>query len=252
MIRRPPRSTLFPYTTLFRSHSSLGQSAPHHSHHVGISTSLSQFFHHPVIRIVPLYPRRRLRSPISSRRGNSTQSCRDYQGCSRYGGRRKSWPISKRSRKKGNNPIKWRTFGSGGFTPSDSARHRDILCRPPRCSLHQAVGESWPSSGWLVAITSFDSIIPLLWKRTLAEFPARLLDCKGHAHEWQSPLPVSFSYPSVKRPLSTSSADDQNRPPLRAHPDRTIAPIMPTSRSSSFPLSDRPSSPTQYTLRQTT
>src|SRR5256885_7331571 len=24
MIRRPPRSTLFPYTTLFRSHSSLG------------------------------------------------------------------------------------------------------------------------------------------------------------------------------------------------------------------------------------
>src|SRR2546422_3013895 len=26
MIRRPPRSTLFPYTTLFRSHWSLGQS----------------------------------------------------------------------------------------------------------------------------------------------------------------------------------------------------------------------------------
>src|SRR5437867_10364825 len=28
MIRRPPRSTLFPYTTLFRSHPSLGQAKP--------------------------------------------------------------------------------------------------------------------------------------------------------------------------------------------------------------------------------
>src|SRR3712207_8754612 len=28
MIRRPPRSTLFPYTTLFRSRSNLGQVAP--------------------------------------------------------------------------------------------------------------------------------------------------------------------------------------------------------------------------------
>src|SRR2546430_5126759 len=31
MIRRPPRSTLFPYTTLFRSHDPLGRpGAPHH------------------------------------------------------------------------------------------------------------------------------------------------------------------------------------------------------------------------------
>src|SRR2546422_7782787 len=28
MIRRPPRSTLFPYTTLFRSHDGLGDSCP--------------------------------------------------------------------------------------------------------------------------------------------------------------------------------------------------------------------------------
>src|SRR5258708_27687965 len=28
MIRRPPRSTLFPYTTLFRSHSSISATAP--------------------------------------------------------------------------------------------------------------------------------------------------------------------------------------------------------------------------------
>src|SRR2546422_6794923 len=31
MIRRPPRSTLFPYTTLFRSHRLLGRNAQQHS-----------------------------------------------------------------------------------------------------------------------------------------------------------------------------------------------------------------------------
>src|SRR3989449_9119017 len=30
MIRRPPRSTLFPYTTLFRSRERPGDAAPHH------------------------------------------------------------------------------------------------------------------------------------------------------------------------------------------------------------------------------
>src|SRR3989449_7723073 len=34
MIRRPPRSTLFPYTTLFRSHQRLGES-DHAMSHVG-------------------------------------------------------------------------------------------------------------------------------------------------------------------------------------------------------------------------
>src|SRR5258708_11346856 len=33
MIRRPPRSTLFPYTTLFRSH--VRQAAHHRPHHFG-------------------------------------------------------------------------------------------------------------------------------------------------------------------------------------------------------------------------
>src|SRR5258707_10483894 len=32
MIRRPPRSTLFPYTTLFRSHSYCGRQSHHQSH----------------------------------------------------------------------------------------------------------------------------------------------------------------------------------------------------------------------------
>src|SRR5258708_16028424 len=32
MIRRPPRSTLFPYTTLFRSHALLARQRPHARH----------------------------------------------------------------------------------------------------------------------------------------------------------------------------------------------------------------------------
>src|SRR2546430_17658499 len=35
MIRRPPRSTLFPYTTLFRSHVDPPPALPQHSGHVG-------------------------------------------------------------------------------------------------------------------------------------------------------------------------------------------------------------------------
>src|SRR3712207_8584783 len=34
MIRRPPRSTLFPYTTLFRSHAAVGRGGPD-AHRVG-------------------------------------------------------------------------------------------------------------------------------------------------------------------------------------------------------------------------
>src|SRR2546427_8854131 len=36
MIRRPPRSTLFPYTTLFRSPGSLRGSEAHHQPHAGL------------------------------------------------------------------------------------------------------------------------------------------------------------------------------------------------------------------------
>src|SRR5260370_20231114 len=35
MIRRPPRSTLFPYTTLFRSHHHAHHEAPHDAEHAG-------------------------------------------------------------------------------------------------------------------------------------------------------------------------------------------------------------------------
>src|SRR2546430_13734737 len=38
MIRRPPRSTLFPYTTLFRSHTGKPRAAASRSCHVEVST----------------------------------------------------------------------------------------------------------------------------------------------------------------------------------------------------------------------
>src|SRR3712207_6885363 len=40
MIRRPPRSTLFPYTTLFRSHSSASQIDADGSFSLGFSTTV--------------------------------------------------------------------------------------------------------------------------------------------------------------------------------------------------------------------
>src|SRR2546430_9758815 len=45
MIRRPPRSTLFPYTTLFRSCRVLGRSQRSHLHHT--STILPNLHHPP-------------------------------------------------------------------------------------------------------------------------------------------------------------------------------------------------------------
>src|SRR5256885_11090382 len=44
MIRRPPRSTLFPYTTLFRSHTSPGRLFLH---------SLGRLLHHQLRRVRP-------------------------------------------------------------------------------------------------------------------------------------------------------------------------------------------------------
>src|SRR5205807_4797335 len=38
MIQRPPRSTLFPYTTLFRSHSRAAPASPIHSRNIEVRT----------------------------------------------------------------------------------------------------------------------------------------------------------------------------------------------------------------------
>src|SRR5256885_10177842 len=45
MIRRPPRSTLFPYTTLFRSRAKLGQYLPHASLTFNALAYDTVFFH---------------------------------------------------------------------------------------------------------------------------------------------------------------------------------------------------------------
>src|SRR2546425_11773901 len=44
MIRRPPRSTLFPYTTLFRSTASLAQSAAYQEAQANLGSGLLEFF----------------------------------------------------------------------------------------------------------------------------------------------------------------------------------------------------------------
>src|SRR3712207_3821018 len=45
MIRRPPRSTLFPYTTLFRSHEGLADCAVGRGVRVGVDLPLDQLTH---------------------------------------------------------------------------------------------------------------------------------------------------------------------------------------------------------------
>src|SRR5690554_7138168 len=40
MIRRPPRSTLFPYTTLFRSEKNVFQETPDHANRIILTTSV--------------------------------------------------------------------------------------------------------------------------------------------------------------------------------------------------------------------
>src|SRR2546421_8195930 len=44
MIRRPPRSTLFPYTTLFRSGGKCGDRGDHHAHGMGVVVKAVQKF----------------------------------------------------------------------------------------------------------------------------------------------------------------------------------------------------------------
>src|SRR2546422_8685340 len=47
MIRRPPRSTLFPYTTLFRSRTAQRELAEEIGHRAGRLTKLAEFFTAP-------------------------------------------------------------------------------------------------------------------------------------------------------------------------------------------------------------
>src|SRR3712207_7646881 len=60
MIRRPPRSTLFPYTTLFRSREQLGR-------RIGIEENLHE------------QPDRSLRQPLEANLGHATLLCLQRQ-----------------------------------------------------------------------------------------------------------------------------------------------------------------------------
>src|SRR5690348_17952551 len=51
MLRRPPRSTLFPYTTLFRSYDAVGINAPAHMHGTGMAGAIAA--HAKLIGVAP-------------------------------------------------------------------------------------------------------------------------------------------------------------------------------------------------------
>src|SRR2546426_4414971 len=64
MIRRPPRSTLFPYTTLFRSHRLLVRKARHRSRRVRSHSrelhQLRRIVGHPALEVLPDHARQRV------------------------------------------------------------------------------------------------------------------------------------------------------------------------------------------------
>src|SRR2546422_8313938 len=67
MIRRPPRSTLFPYTTLFRSHATAGQ-----GHHLQLHLLQSRDLHE-LLRPPPVHARRDPRQIVPTRDRKSTR-----------------------------------------------------------------------------------------------------------------------------------------------------------------------------------
>src|SRR2546426_10052564 len=65
MIRRPPRSTLFPYTTLFRSRQTLGDQTA-----VGFLSDFEHEFAHALILIDSVRRNNSLRRPFQRRRAD--------------------------------------------------------------------------------------------------------------------------------------------------------------------------------------
>src|SRR2546430_13090081 len=55
MIRRPPRSTLFPYTTLFRSVGGHGAATPYVSEKTSSPEGLTSVIRSPLLSSLPLY-----------------------------------------------------------------------------------------------------------------------------------------------------------------------------------------------------
>src|SRR2546429_2490869 len=68
MIRRPPRSTLFPYTTLFRSQHAFGGARPDHDRAVALGLSRPRNLPHraraqPARRRIARHPRSAIKEP---------------------------------------------------------------------------------------------------------------------------------------------------------------------------------------------
>src|SRR2546422_4259651 len=68
MIRRPPRSTLFPYTTLFRSHRAVRRDGP----------DVAADGHEPHIHRYPVYPQPSTRRRSADRKSTRLNSSHGY------------------------------------------------------------------------------------------------------------------------------------------------------------------------------
>src|SRR5205085_7395767 len=78
MIRRPPRSTLFPYTTLFRSADARGAILGHHDVHPAVALLVTQEHPHPAHGPIRLVDRADARQDRKSTRLNSSHSQISY------------------------------------------------------------------------------------------------------------------------------------------------------------------------------
>src|SRR5256885_9463531 len=74
MIRRPPRSTLFPYTTLFRSNPGAARSRAGGSEHAASDRDRRSRYRHPELRTIPGSDERRKRSRRSEEHTSELQS----------------------------------------------------------------------------------------------------------------------------------------------------------------------------------
>src|SRR3989475_12293352 len=80
MIRRPPRSTLFPYTTLFRSSAEIAEGEHHHSHGKGSRPFDAEQRPGGIGRVLPVSGDRAGRQPKSHHTGgNGNQAPQDLR-----------------------------------------------------------------------------------------------------------------------------------------------------------------------------
>src|SRR5258708_2577410 len=140
MIRRPPRSTLFPYTTLFRSgtHASAVALPPRFRHKCDLrgiqERHLEQVSQQTVMRVDPINDARHLANEVRSRLAVAFElSCECLQT------RRGKWLLLKALQ---NVREKQQAFGVAGY--SLDYRFRASPQRPPKKHLGQQHAQYWP------------------------------------------------------------------------------------------------------------